>query len=150
MENINHLLTNPAVIWFLIGLVMLVFEFFIPGLIILFFGIGSWMASIGVLIMPDMPLNVQLAIFLFSSILSLIFLRNSLKKWLGHSEKDDGSKIEEFVGHQCIADSNFENGEGTVIFKGAVWKALSNIKIKKGDAVIIKSIDSIRLNVEPI
>ena len=151
MEEINSVLSNPAVIWFLIGLVLLVLEFILPGLIILFFGVGCWIASLGLLFMPDMPLNIQLAIFLISSVLSLVLLRNYLKKWLGKSEKTDDSNLEEYVGKHCIAESDFvpEIG-GKVSFKGALWEASSNSEIKKGDALIIKAVDSIRLIVEPI
>ena len=151
MENISTLISNPAVIWFILGLILLVSEFFLPGLIILFFGIGCWVASLGLLFMPDMPLNAQLVIFLVSSVLSLFLLRNSLKKWLGKADKTDDSTLEEYVGKQCIAETDFAAGtEGKVSFKGALWEAHSISDIKKGDAVIIKSVDSIRFIVEPI
>jgi len=151
MEDFSTLLSNPAVIWFLIGLFLLVSEFFIPGLIILFFGVGCWVASLALLFMPDMPLNVQLVIFLVSSVLSLFLLRNSLKKWIGKSDKTDDSTLEEYVGKQCMAETDFLPGtEGKVSFRGAQWEATSTSEIKKGDAVIIKSVDSIRFIVEPI
>ena len=150
MENYSNLLSNPAVIWFLIGLVLLLSEFFLPGLIILFFGVGCWVASLGLLFMPDMPLNIQLAIFLISSILSLALLRNYLKKWLGKSEKKDDSNLEEYVGRNCVAETDFVPGiGGKVSFKGALWEATSNSEIKKGDALTIKAVESIHLIVEP-
>lgn len=151
MENFSTLLSNPAVIWFLIGLVLLVSEFFVPGLIILFFGIGCWVASLALLFIPDMPLNIQLIIFLVSSVLSLFLLRNSLKKWIGISDKKDDSSLEEYIGKECIAETDFDPGmAGKVSFKGARWEAHSTSEIKKGDTVIIKSVDSIRFIVEPI
>ena len=151
MENYSNLLSSPAVIWFLIGLVLLVSEFFFPGLIILFFGVGCWVASLALLFIPDMPLNIQLAIFLISSILSLALLRKYLKKWLGKSEKKEESSLEEYVGKHCVAETDFVTGiGGKVSFKGAQWEASSNSEIKKGDALIIKAVESIHFIVEPI
>ena len=150
MENYSNLLANPAVIWFLMGLVLLMSEFFLPGLIILFFGVGCWIASLALLFMPDMPLNIQLVIFLISSILSLALLRKYLKKWLGKSEKKDDSNLEEYVGKHCIAETDFVPGiGGKVSFRGAQWEAHSNSEIKKGDSLVIKAVESIHLIVEP-
>ena len=61
---------TPEVIWFLVGLVLLVMEFMLPGLIIGFFGVGAWIVAI-VCLMTDIGINAQLGIFIASSVLSL-------------------------------------------------------------------------------
>ena len=36
---------KPEVIWCLVGLVLLLLEFILPGLIIFFFGLGAWVVA---------------------------------------------------------------------------------------------------------
>ena len=151
MQDLNELLSDPKVIWFLIGLVFLLAEFVLPGLIILFFGIGCWVTSLSLLWFPDLSFNYQLTIFLISSVVSLGLLRRSLKKLLDRKNKDVDDVLEEYINKHCIVENEIlpEIG-GKVSFKGALWNANSDIKIKKGETVVIKKIDGIHLIVEPL
>ena len=45
LDAIKEFLT-PEIIWFLVGLVLLILEFAMPGLIIGFFGVGAWVVAI--------------------------------------------------------------------------------------------------------
>ena len=75
---------RPELIWFLVGLLLLLAEFAIPGLIVLFFGIGAWIVAVTCLVAAP-SLNVQLGIFIGSSVLSLVLLRSWLTGiFLGH------------------------------------------------------------------
>jgi len=151
MQDLNELLSDPKVIWFLIGLVFLLAEFVIPGLIILFFGIGCWVTSLSLLWFPDLSFNFQLTIFLISSIISLGLLRKSLKNWLNSRTKNIDDGLEEYINKHCLVKNDIkpEIG-GKVSFKGAIWDADSDTEIKKGDTVMIKAINGIRLFVEPL
>ena len=72
MDTLRDFL-RPEIIWFLVGLVLLVMEFALPGLIIGFFGIGAWIVA-AVCLITEIGLNAQLAIFIVSSVLSLLLL----------------------------------------------------------------------------
>ena len=109
MDNLSEILADPAVIWFLVGLGFLILEFVIPGLIILFFGVGCWFVSLWILIAPDFSFSYQLLIFLITSILSLVLFRKSLKKWLDVKKNDAEGDFEGYIGKHCIADSDFLN-----------------------------------------
>ena len=141
--------TEPYFIWFCIGLVFLLLEIGVPGLIIFFFGIGAWIASI-VSFFADISLNAQIILFLVISLLSLILFRGQLKKRFF----DEGGKTktleDEFIGKHVIALSDFDNGEGQVEFKGATWVAHSEDEIKKGQKVKITDKESITLIVKSI
>jgi membrane protein implicated in regulation of membrane protease activity len=50
---------SPIIIWFVVGLVLILMEFVIPGLVIVFFGLGAWVAAIFVAIFPEMAFWVQ-------------------------------------------------------------------------------------------
>jgi membrane protein implicated in regulation of membrane protease activity len=66
-------LREPAMVWFLIGLILIVSEFAVPGLVIIFFGLGAWAAALALLAI-DMSLFFQIVIFLVVSITSLLVL----------------------------------------------------------------------------
>ena len=150
MELLDFISKAP-VIWFLIGLIFLLLEFMLPGLIVLFFGFGAWITAICTLIF-DIGLNAQLIIFIGTSVLSLIFLRKYFKRiFVGKDEKAVDEILEEFVGKTVIAESDFGKGEkGRVTFKGAIWEALSETDIKKGDQLKIIGKESIVLKVESL
>ncbi|MEE9449861.1 MAG: NfeD family protein [Ignavibacteriaceae bacterium] len=150
MELLDFISKAP-IIWFFIGLAFLLLEFLMPGLIVLFFGFGAWITAICTLIF-ELGLNAQLVVFIGTSILSLIFLRKYFKRiFVGKDEKAVDEVLEEFVGKTVIAESDFEKGrKGKVTFKGALWEALSETDIKKGDQLKIIGKESIVLKVEAL
>ena len=82
-----EILSDPAVIWFLIGLGLLLLELVLPGLVILFFGTGAWVTAL-VCAIADIRLNVQILIFLVASLLGLVLLRKYLKnRFFSRKEK---------------------------------------------------------------
>lgn len=139
-------LLTPPVIWFLVGLVLLLAELVIPGLIIIFFGIGAWIVALS-LVFFDFSLTTQFWIFGISSVLGLILLRRVLKDKFFKEEKSiAGSLEEEFIGKLAMAESDLvANKAGKVSFKGTQWKAISDCDIKKGEMAKIKDKDSITL-----
>ena len=149
MDSLNDFLNAP-VIWFLIGLVFMLLEFMLPGLIVLFFGIGAFVTAI-LTFLFDFNLNVQLIIFITSSLLSILLLRKYFKKiFVGKNDSVD-DELEEYIGKTATAVGNFEKGKpGKVIFKGTNWTAFSDSEIKEGEEVKIIGKESIKLKVEPI
>lgn len=131
---------NPPVIWFIVGFVLILLEFGIPGLITLFFGIGAWIVAILCLFI-DMSINIQLLIFIIVSIISLIFLRKHFKKL--YQGKMDKSKfgpdeLEEFIGYKAKAINEIgPNHPGKVEFHGTQWSAESEENITKDEMVEI-------------
>lgn len=144
-----EILSDPAVIWFLIGLGLLLLELVLPGLVVLFFGIGAWITSL-VHAIFDINLNLQILIFLLSSLFLLILLRRFLKRRFFDRKKDEiADQLEEFIGHKAKVVSDFENGSGQIEFKGARWNAECELDLKKGDTVKITKKESLTLHVTP-
>ncbi len=143
-----EILADPAVIWFLVGLGLLLLELVLPGLVILFFGAGAWVTAL-VCTIADLSLNWQILIFLVASLLGLVLLRKYLKKrFFNRSDKEIDDQLEEFIGRKALAIDDFKNGSGKVEFKGTQWTARSSEPVSKGDWVIIRSKDSLTFNVE--
>ena len=142
------ILSDPAVIWFLIGLGLLLLELVIPGLVILFFGVGAWVTAL-VCAITDINLNWQIFIFLIASLLGLVLLRKYLKKrFFNRTDKEIADQLEEFIGRKAKAIEDFKDGTGKVEFKGTHWTATCADPVSKGDWVLIKSKDSLTLKVE--
>lgn len=141
-------LKEPAMIWFLIGLVLIVAEFAVPGLIIIFFGLGAWASALAVLAV-DLSLFLQIVIFLVVSITTLLLLR---KRFVAAAENTP-DLTDEFVGKRAEVIQKFTRGKlGQVKFKGALWQAetASEQVLEPGDMVMIVGYESIILKVEPV
>lgn len=147
----KELLMQKELIWFIIGLVLLLLEFVFPGLVLIFFGVGAWITSISAYLF-DLSLDTQLIIFIISSLISLAALRKLLKeKYMDVGNDDQNHLAEDFVGKKATAITNFKVGErGKVEFRGSYWEASANVDIKEGQTVIITGINSIKLIVTAI
>ena len=141
---------NAAVIWFIVGLVLFLLEFAVPGLILFFFAVGAWVVAFLTLFL-NWSLDAQLFMFLGCSILSVLLFRKWLKN-LMYARKQPSEVIEdEFVGRTALAETLIAPGKnGRVEFNGVSWDASSTDTIDKGDQVVITGNDSILLFVKSI
>ena len=144
---------KPELIWFLIGLLLLLAEFAIPGLIILFFGLGAWIVA-GVCLLTDISLNVQLGIFIGSSVLSLVLLRSWLKgMFMGHvkGKQDLTEDLQEFVRERAVVTQAIApKRPGKVELHGTNWTAEADMEIQEGAAVEIVAKDNLTLKVKTL
>ena len=152
MEQLKEFL-KPELIWFLVGLVLLIMEFALPGLIIFFFGVGAWVVVL-VCLITDIGINTQLIIFIVSSVLSLLCLRKWLKGvFLGHtgSKQDLKQNLEEFVGQKAVVKEKIvPKLGGKVEFHGTNWEAHADEEIEAGATVEIIGKDNITLKVKTL
>lgn len=153
MEALKEILLKPELIWFLVGFVLLMFEFALPGLIIFFFGVGAWVVAT-VCLVTEIELNTQLLIFLATSILSLVFLRTWLKgTFLGHtkSKQDMTQDMDEFLGeHAVVTKKIAPNIAGKVELHGTNWTAEADLEIDEGRTVEVIAKENITLKVKVV
>jgi membrane protein implicated in regulation of membrane protease activity len=152
MDTIKDLL-RPEVVWFLVGLLLLVLELSLPGLIIGFFGIGAWVVAI-VCLITDVGFNAQLMIFIAASVLSLLLLRKWVKGvFLGHAgaKQDLKHNLEEFVGQRAVVTQKIvPKVGGKVEFHGSHWEAQADQEIAEGAIVEIVGKDNITFKVKAL
>jgi len=145
--------TKPELIWFLIGLVLLLAEFSAPGLVIFFFGIGAWLVALMCALM-DVELNTQLFVFLFSSVFFLIILRKHLKRiFIGRSENDEEEEEphSELIGKKTRLLGMVAPGEhGKVEINGTSWSVEADEEITAGTLVEVIGQRSITLKVRKL
>ena len=155
MDVIKEFL-RPELIWFLVGLLMLLLEFALPGLIIFFFGVGAWIVAAVCFFNPYVhsSINAQLLLFLTSSVLSLLILRKWLKGiFLGHvdSEQDPTKDFEEYIGQKAFVKVKITpKRSGKIEFHGTDWIAEADEEIEEGTSVEIIGKDNITLKVKSI
>jgi len=144
-------LRNPPLVWFLIGLVFAFLELIVPGLVLLFFGIGAWITSVFCLVF-DVETGFQILVFSITTIVSLVILRKYFKKTFFQEKKNGEETLEdEFIGKTAIAETNISPGiEGKITLKGTIWTAKSSEPIIKGQRIEIVDKESITLIVKPI
>ena len=144
-----EILSDPAVVWFLIGLGLLLLELILPGLVILFFGAGAWVAAL-VCAITDINLNIQILIFLVASLLGLVLLRKYLKnRFFSKKDGEAQDQLEEFIGKKARAVDAFSEGEGKVDFKGTRWSARCTEPVAKAQWLTVLSKDGLTLIVKP-
>lgn len=143
---------NPVLIWFIAGLVLMLLEFAVPGVILVFFGLGAWVAAITTAIGFTSSLEAQIAVFTVSSIALLAILRKWIRdKFIGHvtGVQDPGTNLDEFTGKSVMVLSDIIPGTpGKVEFKGAHWSATSEENISAGERAIILGLDGLTLRVK--
>jgi len=72
---------SAELLWFLVGLVLLLSELALPGFVIVFFGVGAWVTAVLVGFGLLSGFNGQLLVFLITSILALALFRNKGRKY---------------------------------------------------------------------
>ncbi len=143
-----ELLLHTAVIWFIIGFILFILEFIVPGLILFFFAVGAWTVAF-LAVFVDIPLTAQLLIFVLTSVLTIFILRKWLRKRLYGNQPSTQILEDEFLGKFGIAETPISPGyDGKLDFKGTSWQATSADIIAAGESVEIIGNESILLIVK--
>lgn len=122
--------------WLLFGLALLASEFFVPGLIAAFFGIGALLVGLLTLMGVVEATPVQLILFIAFSLVALFALRRHFKRWLQGTEEDLAVADQDdagFIGARVEVLSDFADGFGDVLLNGAKWDAESTEHLRAGE-----------------
>ncbi|NWK55203.1 NfeD family protein [Verrucomicrobiaceae bacterium N1E253] len=142
---------EATILWFIAGLVLILLEFVIPGVVIIFFGLGAWMVSIGLWLGLIDSVAAQCMVFSTSSLLMLFVLRRYVSSWFVGGSWNGGSNVdEEFVGKSVRVVHAIGGGDnpGKVELKGAEWVAFADQAMDVGTHATVVKRDGIHLMVE--
>ncbi len=143
-------LIQPSSIWWILGLALLIVEFAVPGLTILFFGLGALVVG-GLCFLTDLSVNAQLALFLTSSVILLLVFRRPLTRTMGTEARFDGEDSLEIVGQRALVLEPISAGsDGKVELHGCEWLAVADEEVPAGDAVQIIGRNSLTLLVKRV
>jgi len=144
---------SPELVWFVLGLILIMLEFGIPGLVTIFFGLGAWVVALLCLLF-NIPLNLQIIVFIIASIIPLVLLRKWFKTLLeGRTNVGpvDIEELEEFLGKKAVVVQKITpETKGRVEFRGSTWKAEAYETIPVGTSVEIVDKNNITLVVKKL
>ena len=136
--------------WFALGLILIALEMAAAGgFYIIFFGIAA--VIIGVLVLAGVGGSVWVQLLLFSilSVVSLLFFRSPMMRWLKLDR--DGVDVDSLVGETGVAKEAIEPGAiGRVELRGTAWTARNRgrVPLTTGARCIVVGVDRLTLFVE--
>lgn len=142
-----------ALIWFAAGIILLVLELIVPGIVLVFFGVGALLVSLAVFLGLVKSISTSIIIWLVISFLLFIFLRRIILKFI--PSKSSYQFVEEdvdMVGKVVEVVSTIDNkgSDGRISYSGTTWPAISRSGIiTPGSKVRILYRDNISFIVEP-
>lgn len=141
------------IIWFIVGLVMILLEFMQPGLVIVFFGAGAWVVSLLAYLDILETLTSQILVFGVVSLGLLLALRRWVKdKFYGHvgDKQNLNENLDEFTGKPVVVLQDVIPGQpgGKIEFKGTTWSAISEEEIKQGETALIVALDGLTIKIK--
>ena len=140
---------TPLWIWWLIlAILLLVFEIFLPSLLLIWFAIGAAVA-LGVALIPSAGLGIQLAVFGLASLVGLLIARPYIKA--RNDAGEEGRELNDFtanlVGASGILTQAIEGGKGRARIGDTTWTVTGpDLPVKT--RIRVTSVDGIRLGVK--
>lgn len=146
---------SQELIWFLVGLGLLLAELVLPGFVIVFFGIGAWVTALLVGFGLLQGFNGQLLVFLVSSLLALVLFRKKGRELFGGRVSrvmHPTASMEDLRGERAVVVAPIQPDGlgGKVEFHGTTWNADADVAVEKGTIVEIVDQKDLRLKVKPL
>jgi len=140
---------SPALVWAVIGLLLLIAELATVSFILCFIGLGALIVALTTWIGITPSINSQLIVFSVSSLLLLALLRKTARKlFAGHADVPPDYAEQKVKVVKPIP----AGGEGSIQYRGSDWIAFSDTTqtIPEGAVVQIETIEGIRVKVKPV
>jgi membrane protein implicated in regulation of membrane protease activity len=136
--------------WWMIGLLLMAVEAFLPGAFFLWIGIGALITGVIVLVMPDFSLVTQVALFAVVAIVSAGSWRQLHPRGSGR-EHGEGAPLNErgrlYVGRVFTLDMAIVNGIGQLRVDDGQWR-VAGPDLPAGARVRVQSVEGATLRVE--
>ena len=133
-------------VWLLVLLVCIIVEFVTMGLTTVWFAGGALIALLAAAL--NVPVAIQVALFLGVSILLLIFTRPIAVKYFNKDREK--TNAESLIGQQAVVTEDIDTlqAKGVVVVNGLEWSARTsepNGSIPKDSIVVIEEIQGVKL-----
>lgn len=141
---------SAALIWILLGIVLIISELLATSVVAVFFGIAA--IAVGILLQLGLvtSMSAQFTIFALISLASLLLARGKLQTWFKGYTADRTEGQPDFqhdIGARGTVVDNFVGGSGQILLNGVRWKAFSDEELLAGETVWIRSNNGIELTV---
>ncbi|MFC7338437.1 NfeD family protein [Haloferula chungangensis] len=143
-------MNDPITLWFIAGALLILAEFMVPGVVIVFFGVGALITSLTTWLGLTASLTSQTFMFGASSVVLLFSLRHLVKSWfVGKSDDENGDLDDDFTGREALVTRDIPGPgiDGRIEIKGSEWKARAESTIVAGTPVIISGREGLTFHV---
>lgn len=134
-------------IWFIAGVVLIVSEFFLPGIVAVFMGIGAVIVAVLRWFGIIESFSASFGVWLLSSTLLVISLRRLVQRMFPSEStyKSEDDNVNAFDSTVTVIETVYEdNSKGRIRFQGTSWPATSlQGTIEKGEKAKIVSKNNI-------
>jgi len=136
-----------CIVWFIVSIALLAFEMLSPSFFFFFcLSVGSVFAAI--MSWFNVLIQIEFAVFVTVSVISVYFIRPVLKRVLSRSETVN-SNVDALIGENAVVVENISPlKSGFVKVLSEIWRAESDVEFKVGETAKIKSISGTRLIVK--
>lgn len=133
------MIDSPAVAWATIGLLLTIFELFVPGTYLIWFGFASFVVS-GYVYLTGVGITDQLIVFaIFSAIFAFLglYVYKAVFERLKPNDtyKDLNDPAKQYIGKTVTLIQNVVDNETKVKIGDTVWLAYSEQNLVKGNTV---------------
>jgi membrane protein implicated in regulation of membrane protease activity len=148
-----------TLIWIAVGLLFIAIELFVPGLVVVFMGLGALAVALLRWIGVVEGLPASFITWLISSVVMVVSLRGTLRKWFppeeSHKVDDEDvrgfGQLVEVLEDIVPADDDSDKPAGRVRFEGTSWPAATTEGvIKKGQRARLVYRQDLAWIVEPV
>lgn len=138
-----------AAFWLCAVILFLIVEALVPGLVSIWFAVGSVPSLISALV--GGPVWLQVTLFLVCSILALVLTRPLAKKYVNSRVQPTNADM--MIGKDCVVKETVDNlqGTGAVAVGGKVWTARAETEdeiLPVGTVAKVLRIDGVKLIVK--
>ncbi len=139
---------TAALLWILVGIILIITELLVTGIVAVFFGIAAIITGLLLQIGLIEALALQYASFGIISVATLLVARKRMTRWFKGNTKDRTEASPSFqqdIGERATVVNDFHHGSGRVTLNGVSWTASSAEELKAGEAVWVIANEGIRL-----
>ena len=147
------MIETPEVAWATIGLMLTIFELFVPGTYLIWFGLAAFVVS-GYTWLTGVGITDQLIVFaIFSAIFAFLglYVYKAIfeRMKVDDKYKDLNDPAKQYVGRTVTLTRNVEDNSTKVKIGDTVWLAYSKDNLKKGDKAKVTAVkDGVVLVIE--
>ena len=138
-----------VVAWAALAVVLFAAEALAPGAFMLWMGVAAAVVFLAVWAIGDMPVLVQVVLFVVLSFVSIQIYRTWFRKRARPSDQPLlNRRAEQLVGRVVLLDQAIVNGNGRAKVDDAFW-AVTGVDSPAGSSVRVVAVDGMTLKVQP-
>ncbi len=146
-------LLSPVSYWLLLGILLVVSEFVVPGFVICFFGVAAILVAGLYALFPSLAFSWAILIYIVLSLALVFASRRFLPKtFRGRTDVEKGDPDDDGVRGERVrvAEAIAPDVPGKVEFRGSLWIAAAEEAVPAGAVVEIERRDNLTLHVRKL